>query len=411
MNRYTEAGWFCRLLTDHGFPTMMAGGCVRDRLFGKEPKDYDLATAALPREAMRLFRKQGYKVVPTGLKHGTISVVSKLQTIEVTTLRTDAACDGRHAEVVFSTDFREDARRRDFTINALFEDSEGRVHDHVGGVDDLHHRALRFVGDPAARIREDYLRILRYFRFLSRYGWEPRPEQLAAIQANLDGLSQLSVERVQSEMDQILASPHVTRILPMLYDIGLTGVLFPFVRADALPGLTAHLLELDSADLRWFSFFYWGAGRMTNQQVKTTMDYMRFTRKRNRMMLGLNRFLNLPQDDIERLFIALQWYEQDLLPPAQLKHYLETCTRHHPGTGFQDHLIQLLDGMARGKPFETPREALMALAPAVRGESLRVAKIYWYLGLCRDSNEVSRVLAQAETYRTKLQSGAPEPLS
>ena len=423
MSRYAEARTFCSMLTEAGFPTMMAGGCVRDRLFGKEPKDFDLATTGLPEDAMRFFKNKGYRVIPTGLKHGTISVVTKLQTVEVTTLRTDLDCDGRHADVAFSTDFREDALRRDFTINALFEDYDGQVHDHVGGLADLENRTLRFVGQAEERIREDYLRILRYFRFLGRYGWSPLPDQLEAITANLDGLTKLSIERVQSEMNQILASPHVGQSLPMLTNCGLIAILFPFLNTETFTPLIKLLQDMRPASLapahsdhpiwpglRWFSFLYWGADGMSEDAMRQQIDRMRFTRKENKLILSLTHFFNLPEDHTERLLLTLQWHEQALMPAGFLEFYLRVLALSLPFGEPVANLTQLMSGLTDLPPFQTPHEDLMALPPANRGESLKIAKIYWYLGLCRDSNDVSKILAKAETFKNQLQSGRPKPV-
>ena len=167
--RYQEARKICSLMDGQGFPTRLAGGCVRDLILGQSPKDIDLATSADPRTARRLLKECGYRVLPTGLKYGTQTIVTPIQAIEITTLRSDVSCDGRHAQVDFSVGFEEDAKRRDFTINALYQDGGGQIYDYVGGRADLENSVLRFVGDPKARIREDYLRILRYFQiFLPR---------------------------------------------------------------------------------------------------------------------------------------------------------------------------------------------------------------------------------------------------
>ena len=225
-------------------------------------------------------------------------------------------------------------------------------------------------------------------------------------------------------MNQILASAHVTTILPMLFECGLTAVLFPFLDKDALGPTTGLLHDLSTkalpqslgnepiwGDLRWFTFFYWGGNRLTEEDMKQRINQMRFSRKGARMMQSLAQCLNLHPDDPERLFLALQWHEQGLLTADFLEFYLEHLSLHFPQEGASPNLAQLLSALGRVAPFETPREALMTLPPAIRGESVKVAKIYWYLELCRDSNEVAKVLTQVETFIKQLQSGTMKPVN
>lgn len=182
---------------------------MRDRLLGKEPQDYDLATTALPREVLKYFRDQSdpdLMAFPTGIDHGTITVVYQKQQIEITTLRQDIATDGRHAQVQFGTSFEADALRRDFTINALSEDRSGKIYDYYGGIEDLRNKVVRFVGDAHQRIHEDYLRILRFYRFCLTLGFSPDPSALDAIAELTTHISALSAERVFSEHQKIIGS-------------------------------------------------------------------------------------------------------------------------------------------------------------------------------------------------------------
>ena len=157
------------LLAEGGFEGRVVGGAVRNALLGAPVKDVDIATTALPEDVIRLAEAAGLGAVPTGVAHGTVTVIADRQPIEVTTLRRDVETFGRQARVVFTTDWREDAERRDFTINALYCDATGTVHDPLGGYDDLKARRVRFIGEARERIREDYLRILRFFRFTAEY--------------------------------------------------------------------------------------------------------------------------------------------------------------------------------------------------------------------------------------------------
>src|SRR5690606_6891995 len=168
-----------------GRPARFVGGCVRDGLLGRAVEgELDLATPERPQQVIRLLERAGLPAIPTGLAHGTVSTIADGRHFEITTLRRDVATDGRHAEVEFTDDFAADAARRDFTINAMSCDRAGRLFDYFGGRADLAAGRVRFVGDPAARIAEDYLRILRFFRFFAHYGRPPAdPAALAACRA------------------------------------------------------------------------------------------------------------------------------------------------------------------------------------------------------------------------------------
>ena len=213
----SHAEWLSRPATRAVFTALAAGGAearavggaVRNALMGTPVKDVDIATPALPADVMRLAAEAGLHPVPTGLEHGTVTVVAQHIPFEVTTLRRDVEGFGRHARVTFTTDWTEDARRRDFTMNALYCSAEGVVHDPLGGYADLQARRVRFIGDPHERIREDYLRTLRFFRFLAEYGnaAAPDPEGLAATIAEKSGLSGLSGERIRAELLLLLAAP------------------------------------------------------------------------------------------------------------------------------------------------------------------------------------------------------------
>jgi tRNA nucleotidyltransferase/poly(A) polymerase len=225
--RYRDAIKALTSLVGAGHQARLAGGSVRDRLLGVEPKDYDVATTAKPHDVMRHFQAAGWRTVPTGLDHGTVTLVMPSGPVEITTLRVDVATDGRHADVAFGTSFEEDAARRDFTVNAMFEDEHGVVYDYHGGQADLAARTLRFVGEPAARIREDYLRIMRLFRFWSKLGFVPAAGTLDAVKAERQGLTRISQERISSELLQTLAGPHVDAAVRGLVDADVWNMVVP----------------------------------------------------------------------------------------------------------------------------------------------------------------------------------------
>ena len=206
----------------------LVGGCVRDALLGRPVHDLDLATPDPPEAVMAALREAGLKAVPTGLAHGTVTAVSDHRGFEVTTLRRDIATDGRHAVVAFTDDWREDAARRDFTINAMSMTSDGTVVDHFGGLADLEAGRVRFVGIAAERIAEDYLRVLRFFRFHARYAsGPPDAEALAVIRAAVPGLARLSAERVWSELKRILTGPDPAGTVALMRATGVLAAVLP----------------------------------------------------------------------------------------------------------------------------------------------------------------------------------------
>ena len=206
----------------------VVGGAVRDALAGRAVADIDLATPLLPAAVAAALSAAGIRTVPTGLEHGTLTAVANGRGFEITTLRRDVATDGRRATVAFTGDWREDAARRDFTINAMSMARDGTVFDYFGGIADLRAGIVRFVGDPATRIAEDYLRILRYFRFFARYGvGVPDPAALAAIRGGVAGLAGLSVERVWSELSGLLAVPDPGAAVVLMAQSGVLATLLP----------------------------------------------------------------------------------------------------------------------------------------------------------------------------------------
>jgi poly(A) polymerase len=253
-------------LTAEGAEARAVGGAVRNALMGTPVKDVDIATTALPADVMRLAAEAGLHAVPTGFEHGTVTVVAKHVPFEVTTLRKDIETFGRHARVTFTTNWTEDALRRDFTMNALYCGAEGTVHDPLGGYSDLKARRVRFIGDAHQRIREDYLRILRFFRFLAQYGngAEPDPDGLAAAIAEKAGLAGLSGERIRAELLLLLGAPGALEAVRAMSGaelleplLGVTGNLDRLARLAAIeralarkpdPVLRLAALALDQTD-------------------------------------------------------------------------------------------------------------------------------------------------------------------
>jgi poly(A) polymerase len=219
----------------------VVGGAVRDALAARAVVDIDLATTRPPTDTMAALRQAGVKVVPTGLGHGTVTAVVDGRGFEITTLRRDVETDGRHAVVAFTEDWRLDASRRDFTINAMSMARDGTLFDYFEGSTDLQAGRVRFVGDPATRIAEDYLRILRFFRFYARYGRvPPDPATLAALRNGIPGLSRLSVERVWMELRRILAAPNPEEAVGLIARLGIWNAVLPEAQAvSRIAGLPA----------------------------------------------------------------------------------------------------------------------------------------------------------------------------
>jgi poly(A) polymerase len=210
------------VLDRDGEQARVVGGAVRNALLGVPVAEIDVATTAVPEEVVRRVAAAGFKPVPTGIEHGTITAVIDKVPFEVTTLRRDVETYGRHAKVAFGRDWQADAKRRDFTINALSAARDGTVYDYVGGLADLAARRVRFIGDARQRIAEDYLRILRFFRFHASYaGDHPDAAGLAACIAGRDGLDQLSRERVRLELMKLLLAPRAAPTLTVMSDSGL----------------------------------------------------------------------------------------------------------------------------------------------------------------------------------------------
>ena len=233
-----EAQFVCAMLTQAGHQAYFVGGCVRNTLMGAPVSDLDIATDAQPDVVIALAQSAGFKPIPTGIEHGTVTVVINTIAFEITTFRRDVETDGRRAIVAFSDKVEDDARRRDFTMNALYVSASGELTDPLGGLEDLRTRTVRFIEDPETRIREDYLRILRFFRFYAWYGDQDAgidADGLAACAANIDGLASLSNERIGHEFRKLLLAPDPGPAVASMEASGVLNALLPGVSARALP--------------------------------------------------------------------------------------------------------------------------------------------------------------------------------
>lgn len=267
------------LFEDAGHQIYCVGGCVRNALLGERVADIDMATDARPEQMMELAQRAGLRTIPTGIEHGTITILSGETSFEVTTFRNDVSTDGRRARVAFSDSLEEDAHRRDLTINALYVGADGIIIDPVGGLPDLKTHHIRFIGDAATRIAEDYLRILRFFRFYAFYG---DPDQgidadgLAACADGACGLEQLSAERIGAEMRKLLSAPNPAPAIGAMQHAGVLARIMPGADAASLavlvhleawmpPDWKRRALMLAECDLkeRW---------RLSNQDAKLLQE-------------------------------------------------------------------------------------------------------------------------------------------
>jgi len=313
-------------LAANGEQARIAGGAVRNALLGETVADVDIATTTEPHETIARAEASGFKVVPTGIDHGTVTVVANSGAYEVTTLRADVETDGRRAKVAFGRDWKADAERRDFTINALYAQADGTVIDLVGGMADLESRTLRFIGDPEQRIREDYLRILRFFRFFAWYGsGRPDAEGLKACVRLKDGLEQLSAERVWAELKKLLSAPDPSRALLWMRQAGVLSAVLPESEKwgiDAIHGLTAAERDLN-----------WSADPLLRLEAIVVPDPAR--------MADMAKRLRFSNDEAARL----ENWSRSALPPPQTTDLAmrQTLYRADP-TGVDDRLKLALAG-------------------------------------------------------------------
>nr|WP_277348891.1 CCA tRNA nucleotidyltransferase [Sneathiella limimaris] len=276
---YPESQELLACLEGAGGEGRFVGGCVRDALLGIVSEDLDICTSLPPDEVMYALKEEGIRVLPTGLKHGTVTAMLGERRFEVTTLREDVETYGRHAEVRFTDDWQEDAARRDFTFNALYMEGDGTLHDYFGGLADLERGLVRFIGDPVERIKEDYLRILRYFRFLGRFsGTIFDQRSMEACRTERSGIRQLSAERIAKEILTLLATDDPSFAVEKMIETEVWAQVFKspanWIRFQGLmrtqlrrPDPILRLAALIAGELPDPSFMRHGL-RLSNRQMK-----------------------------------------------------------------------------------------------------------------------------------------------
>jgi poly(A) polymerase len=290
-----HAGGECRLV----------GGCVRDSLVGAIPKDIDVATTLLPEHSMSVLRECGFTCIPTNMRYGTITVIQDDFYCEITTLRSDIKTYGRQAEVKFTVDWQEDAARRDFTFNAIYMSLDGKVYDFWGGVEDLKQRKVRFVGEPRQRIAEDYLRILRYFRFYSYFGGEQidAPSLQACAEAK-ECLLQLSAERIRAELLKICAASHVAAALQLMLQNAILPIIIPEIKV--LQTLPKSFRPSQDPLINIAALFC--LAHVPPIEVRTALLRLRFSNAERALISKLYRFYHqasLSEESLQLLFLEM----------------------------------------------------------------------------------------------------------
>ena len=384
--RLRQAGWLARpetqqllaLLDGQQRRTRVVGGAVRDTLLGldQELADIDLATELMPGDVVARAERAGVAVYPTGLAHGTVTLRLGTLVAEVTTLREDVETDGRHAMVRFGQDWREDAARRDFTLNALYAEIDGTLFDPLGGLDDCLERRVRFIGDASRRIAEDRLRVYRFFRFSASHGEERLDaEGLAACAAAADDLGRLAAERVGAEMRRMLALPRVARTFKAMAGIGLP------LPADALEPLQAYERRARRADSgsRLALLFSFGDAqalrrqwRLSNDDVQLAEDILAAARliRAFRINEAAYRYPAVLAGAVEVASVLSGWSEAGR--EAVLEQLLGMAVPHFPVTGNDlivagqkpgpelGHTLRRLEAEWIDSGFTLDREALLA---------------------------------------------------
>ena len=348
----------------------VVGGAVRDTLVGHALVDVDLASPLAPETVMHRLAAAGVKVIATGLSHGTVTAVLPKRSIEITTLRRDVETDGRHAVVAFTDDWREDAARRDFTINAMSMTRDGTVYDYFGGKDDLRAGRVRFVGDPARRVAEDYLRVLRFFRFHARYGAvAPDAASEVALRAAVPYLAKLSVERVWSELYRILSAANPLASISLMHQFGvLDAIIIEGTDVDALSRLIARGAPADAL-LRL-------AALLTGDVLAFAARMKLSTAQRERLLALRAAALARPDDDAAALRCLLADTPADVL--------VDRTWLSGGDEPAWDALRRRLDAMP-APVFPLEGRDLIALGaregPRV-GEIIRAVRNWWLLGGC-----------------------------
>lgn len=343
------------VLATDGEEARIAGGAVRNAVLEEAISDIDIATTRLPADVEEVAKAAGIKSVPTGIEHGTVTLVCESGTFEVTTLREDIETDGRHAKVVFGRDWHRDAERRDFTMNALYIDADGTLCDPLGGYEDLVARRVRFIGDPSSRIREDYLRILRFFRFFAWYGaFRPDAEGLMACVRLKDNMRRLSAERVWRELMRLLEAPDPQRAILWMRQTSVLTIILPETErwgVDALP----HLIACER-DHGWRSDPLLRLMTMIPPDVERILALSKRLKVANRVRDRLTRWAQTPEiaPDIKGSTFYKFLYESDPQAARDRLHLAMASARARSDTKAESRLLKRLKWQSEWQRPEFP---------------------------------------------------------
>ncbi len=391
MNDLVQQDWFIKpssrkiidILTSQGKEARFIGGCVRDALVGREVSDIDIATQHVPEEVIKLCEAAEIKVLPTGIDHGTVTAMVEGQAYEITTLRADVETDGRHAVVAFSESWEEDARRRDFTFNALSLDGAGNLHDFCNGLDDLRTGRVRFIGEPVTRIREDYLRILRFFRFSAVFSKAPVDAlALLACRQEAQGLSRLSGERIAKELLSLLITQRPAKWLNLMIRYDILQVIVPEVQSGPMLEMLCAFEDQPDA-LRRFGVLL----PDQKEAVWQTARRLRLSKAQTNRLLAMrgneNKINPMMDEDTLRCFLyrngAQASYDQLLLYWAE---------KDFSGLGPREQKILDLIAQWRAQPVRFPLQGKDLLEQGVEagpkmGEMLQEIESWWCKQGCR----------------------------
>ncbi|WP_341788736.1 MULTISPECIES: CCA tRNA nucleotidyltransferase [unclassified Rickettsia] len=294
----------------------LIGGSVRDALLDKESYDIDIATNLLPNEVTSILSQAKIKTIPTGLKFGTITAILEKEQFQITTLRKDIECNGRHAKVVFTNDFAEDAERRDFTINALsYCPFKGKIYDYFNGFEDLKQQKVVFIRAAHQRIKEDYLRILRFFRFSSYYANRLDPEGFKACDELKSGLMSLSRERIKSEFDRIIVSSNSPEVLKAMFEIRILALIFSIQNYEIKIAEQAKSFNLELSTRYALLLYY-----QKDLNLKNFLDW-KFSKHETIQILSILDFIHkniITEFDIKKIWLEHKNYKEYLLAASIL---------------------------------------------------------------------------------------------
>lgn len=295
----------------------LIGGSVRDALLGKDSYDIDIATNLLPNEVTSILSQAKIKTIPTGLKFGTITAILEKEQFQITTLRKDIECNGRHAKVVFTNDFAEDAERRDFTINALsYCPFKGKIYYYFNGFEDLKQQKVVFIRAAHQRIKEDYLRILRFFRFSSYYANRLDPEGFKACDELKSGLMSLSRERIKSEFDRIIVSSNSPEVLKAMFEIGILALIFSIQNYEIKIAEQAKSFNLELSTRYALLLYY-----QKDLNLKNFLDW-KFSKHETIQILSILDFIHkniINEFDIKKIWLEHKNYKEYLLAASILE--------------------------------------------------------------------------------------------